>query len=53
MLKHGFPEALTVNKSPKTRACTLCKYVDDKKQHINESFESPKTKNITFCMYIF
>ena len=46
MLKHGFIEALTVNKSPKTTVCTLCKYVDDKRQHKNEVFEYPQTNNI-------
>ena len=46
MLKHGFPEALTVNKFPKTTVCTLCKYVDDKRQNRNEGFEYPRKKNI-------
>ena len=46
MMKRIFPKALTVNKYPKTTVCTSCKYVDDKRQHRNEIFESPKTKNI-------
>ena len=33
------PEALKVKKSPKTTVCTPCKYVDDERQHINESFD--------------
>ena len=46
MLKHCFPETLTVNKSPKTAVYSLCKYVDDKRQHKNEVFEYPQTNNI-------
>ena len=39
MLKHWFPEALTVNQYPKTTVCTLFKYIDDKRQQINDSFQ--------------
>ena len=39
MLKNCFSEALTVKKCPRTAVCTLCKYVDDKKQKINGSLE--------------
>ena len=52
MLKHDFLEALKVNKSPKTTLCTLCKYVDDKRQHRNEVFEYPQTNNIP-SLHIF
>ena len=46
MLKHGFIEALTVNKSPKTTVCSICKYVDDKRQQVDESLEFTPEKYI-------
>ena len=46
MLKHCLAEALRIKKSPKTTVCSICKYVDDKRQQVDESLEFTPEKYI-------
>ena len=48
-LKHCLPEDLTVKKCLKATVYSICKYVDDLRQKINESLYPPPDKKHTVC----
>ena len=54
MLKHLFPETLTVNKCPKIHEFFSCKNVDDVIQQVNESFKfSPYNEHTFYTSYVY